>query len=108
MRAQEEKRQASGVTSDGSVEEVDVTDEDELSEDLGYISPLENVDPYATFKTALSGVIFPFRQPLLLTWSLVFQEKSSALYQVSTSKLDVELQTILMETMNTTEQTPIN
>lgn len=60
LRAAQEKREAAGAAagvgavSDGSIEEVDVTDEDDLAEDLGYISPLESVDPYETFKAALT------------------------------------------------------
>ena len=30
-------------------------DEEEIDEELGYISPLEKVDPYVTFKQALTG-----------------------------------------------------
>jgi hypothetical protein len=39
---------------------------------------------------------------------VAFQEKSPQLYAASTSKLDVEFQTLLMETMNATDQTAIN
>lgn len=36
------------------------SDDDELEEDLGFISPLENIDPYVTFKHALQGLCIVF------------------------------------------------
>ena len=50
QRLQEKNaRQAKG-------EEISDDDEEEdIEEELGYISPLDNVDPYLTFKQALTG-----------------------------------------------------
>jgi importin-7 len=69
LRAAQEKRLAAGIASgaseEASVEDGDPTDEDELGEDLGFISPLENVDPFETFKSALTSecqLCFPFSQ----------------------------------------------
>ena len=33
----------------------DVSDEEEIEEELGFISPLDTVNPYVTFKQALTG-----------------------------------------------------
>jgi hypothetical protein len=38
-----------------SDEDEDEDEEDEIQEELGYMSPLDNVDPYITFKQALAG-----------------------------------------------------
>ncbi len=47
------ERQAAG-------EEVsDDEDEEDIEEELGYISPLDTVDPYITFKQALTGT-YPY------------------------------------------------
>lgn len=43
-------RQAAGDDDEES------EDESDIDEELGYISPLDNVDPYVTFKQALTGV----------------------------------------------------
>jgi hypothetical protein len=42
---------------DATAEEEDDDDEDEdnIDEELGYISPLENVNPYVSFKQALTS-----------------------------------------------------
>ena len=87
-----------------SGDESDEDDEDDVvEEDLGFISPLENVDPYATFKNALTGKdcapppLLKTTTPLMHALPLVFQEKNPALYQISTTALDIELQTVLME-----------
>ena len=47
--------------TDGAEEDDDDEDDadEELEEDLGFISPLENVDPYITFKHALTGKGYP-------------------------------------------------
>ena len=34
-------------------------EEDDIEEELGYISPLDNVDPYITFKQALTSTYSP-------------------------------------------------
>jgi importin-7 len=47
----------------------DASDEEEIEEELGFISPLDAVNPYVTFKQALIGTLpssHPqFPQPLL-------------------------------------------
>lgn len=95
MLAQEGSRlrkAASGKTLGVDDEDVDDEDDDEdeddeIDEELSYISPLDNVDPYVIFKRALTN----------------FQMKSPQLYQASTTSLDVEKQTLLMETMRIAE-----
>jgi len=49
-------REAS-AEGDATAEEEDDDDEDEdnIDEELGYISPLENVNPYVSFKQALTS-----------------------------------------------------
>ncbi|KAF9481128.1 ARM repeat-containing protein [Pholiota conissans] len=63
-------------------------DEDDIDEELGYISPLENVNPYTSFKQALT----------------TFQMQNVPSYQAATTALDVEAQTLLMEVMRIAEQ----
>jgi hypothetical protein len=45
----------------------DSSDDEEIEEELGYISPLDNVDPYVSFKRALTGAhdtsVFPLPCP---------------------------------------------
>ncbi|KAI0057803.1 ARM repeat-containing protein [Artomyces pyxidatus] len=65
----------------------EVSEASEIDEELGYISPLDNVDPYVTFKQALTTL----------------QMKNSPMYQAATTALDVELQTLLMEVMRIAE-----
>ncbi|KDQ62833.1 hypothetical protein JAAARDRAFT_30743 [Jaapia argillacea MUCL 33604] len=59
------------------------SEDSELEEELGYISAIDNVDPYASFKQALT----------------TFQMKNAPIYQAATTSLDVEQQTQLMEIM---------
>ncbi|KAK0487807.1 armadillo-type protein [Armillaria novae-zelandiae] len=66
----------------GESDEYDSDDED-IEEELGYYSPLDNVNPYVSFQQALSA----------------FQMKSSPVYQAATTSLTVEQQTVLMEVM---------
>ncbi|KAK2463383.1 hypothetical protein APHAL10511_004609 [Amanita phalloides] len=63
------------------------SEEEDLEEELGYISPLDVVDPYITFKHALTS----------------FQMQSGPLYQAATTALTVEEQTALMEIMRIAE-----
>ncbi|KAG7087929.1 hypothetical protein E1B28_011975 [Marasmius oreades] len=75
-------RERSEKLEDG--EDVDSDDEDEaVAEELGYISPLDNVNLYSSFKQALTS----------------FQIRNGAGYQAATTSLDVEQQTLLMEVM---------
>ena len=43
-----------GDGEDGDSEEE--SDEEDIEEELGYISPLETVNPYVNFKQALTGI----------------------------------------------------
>jgi len=70
------------------VEVEDSDDEEEVKEELGYISPLDKVNPYATFKQALTS----------------FQMQNSSNYQLATTSLTVEQQTLLMEVMRIADQ----
>ncbi|KAF8074028.1 armadillo-type protein [Lyophyllum atratum] len=67
-------------------EESDSEDED-IEEELGYISALDTVDPYVSFKQALT----------------TFQLQNGPSYQAATTALTVEQQTLLMEVMRTAE-----
>ncbi|KAF5377980.1 hypothetical protein D9615_006718 [Tricholomella constricta] len=71
-----------------TVDGVDSDSEDEdIEEELGYISALDTVDPYVSFKQALT----------------TFQLQNGPSYQVATTALTVEQQTLLMEVMRTAE-----
>jgi hypothetical protein len=50
LRAMNEKREGGYVGSDSSSEEEDI------EEELGYFSPLDTVNPYGTFKSALTSL----------------------------------------------------
>lgn len=79
------------------------SDDESIDEELGYISPLETVNPYMSFKNALTGESPTLELPALqLIISLVlsaFQMKNGAGYQVATTSLGIEQQTLLMEIM---------
>jgi len=77
LRAMNEKREGGYEGSDSSSEE------EEIEEELGYFSPLDSVNPYETFKNALTN----------------FQHKNPTAYQVATTSLDVDQQTALIEVM---------
>ena len=49
LRAMNEKREGGFAGSDSSSEE------EEIEEELGYFSPLDTVNPYETFKSALTS-----------------------------------------------------
>ncbi|GAW02680.1 nonsense-mediated mrna decay protein [Lentinula edodes] len=85
LRAKSEKL-ASGEDAD------DDSDEEEIEEELGYISPLDDVNPYTAFKQSLT----------------VFQMRNPAGYQAATTALNVDEQTLLMEIMRIADQpTPL-
>lgn len=48
LREKSQKQAAGDTVSESS-------DDSDIAEELGYISPLENVNPYTTFKQALTG-----------------------------------------------------
>ncbi|TFK27591.1 ARM repeat-containing protein [Coprinopsis marcescibilis] len=73
---------------DGALDEEDSDDEEEeIEEELGYISPIDSVDPYITFKRALTAL----------------QLQNPSVYQASTTSLDIDQQTLLMEVMRLAE-----
>jgi len=80
-------REAAEKSRNGEEAEVSSSDEEELEEELGFISPLDVLDPYVTFKQALT----------------TFQMQNSPLYQAATTSLSVEDQTALMEIMQIAE-----
>lgn len=64
-------------------EDDDESEDEDIEEELGYISALENVNPYVSFKQALT----------------TFQMQNGPSYQAGTTSLSVEQQTLLMEVM---------
>ncbi|KAI0029851.1 ARM repeat-containing protein [Vararia minispora EC-137] len=67
-------------------------DDDEIEEELGFISPLEQVDVYVRFKHALNAL----------------QIKNAPLYQLATTALSVDEQAYLMELMREAEGREVN
>jgi hypothetical protein len=55
MNTQNARLLASAGSQDKDDDESDDVDEDEIEEELGFISPLDTVDPYSTFKSALAS-----------------------------------------------------
>ncbi|KAF5392677.1 hypothetical protein D9757_000915 [Collybiopsis confluens] len=86
LRAKSEKL-AKGDEGD---DDEDSEDED-LAEELGYISPLDFVNPYFAFKNSLT----------------VLQMRNPTGYQQATTALSIEDQTFLMEIMRIADQPPI-
>ncbi|KAG6330261.1 hypothetical protein ID866_8829 [Astraeus odoratus] len=84
MLAAEAKNPAAAQRDD---DESDISEESEIEEELGFFSMLDAINPYITFKHALTN----------------FQTRNSALYQAATTLLSVEQQTILMEVMTLAE-----
>ncbi|KAJ8518430.1 hypothetical protein ONZ45_g4489 [Pleurotus djamor] len=95
MLAQESARlREKGDRRDTVAEEDDEEEssDSDIEEELGFITPLDNVDPYASFKHALT----------------TFQMKNPSGYQAATTILDVEHQTLLMEVMQKADAPPSN
>ena len=85
----------------------DDEDEEDIEEELGYISPLDTVDPYITFKQALTGTyMYSNLYPVgfQLTYPAAFQMKNGPGYQVATTSLSPDLQTFLMEVMRLADE----
>ena len=88
------------------------SDESEIEEELGFISPLDTVNPYTSFKQALTScvVFFFFHLPQadldIFFPPIAFQMQNSMGYQASTTILDIEQQTMLMEVMRIAEPQP--
>ena len=99
LRAMNEKREGGYAGSDSSSEE------EEIEEELGYFSPLDTVNPYETFKNALTSssrsrfLVCPPLNP----FPTDFQHKNPTAYQAATTSLDVEQQTALIEVMKKAE-----
>ncbi|KAI0769096.1 ARM repeat-containing protein [Trametes elegans] len=81
-------REKSAKVAAGEDFEDDDEDEEEIDEELGYISPLDTIDPYTSFKQALTS----------------FQMKNAQGYQLATTSLSPDLQTFLMEVMRIAEE----
>ncbi|KAJ3711727.1 armadillo-type protein [Lentinula raphanica] len=81
LRAKSEKL-AAGEDAD------DDSDDETIEEELGYISPLDDVNPYTVFKQSLTA----------------FQMRNPAGYQAATTALNVEEQTLLMEVMRIADE----
>ncbi|KAF9240262.1 armadillo-type protein [Melanogaster broomeanus] len=80
-------RARSEETGDAGDDESELSEESDIEEELGFFSLIDAINPYTTFKQALT----------------TFQTNNSALYQASTTILSVEQQTVLMEVMTTAE-----
>ncbi|KIY51516.1 ARM repeat-containing protein [Fistulina hepatica ATCC 64428] len=78
QRERLEKREAGEDPDEESDEE-----DDPIEEDLGFIDPLDSVDPYAIFRQALTAM----------------QMNNAEAYQTATTSLSVDQQTLLMEIM---------
>lgn len=86
----------------------DESEESEIEEELGFFSLIDAINPYTTFKHALTSACVvghcfsspPFSTTLSV---LAFQNKNAALYQAATTTLSVEQQTVLMEVMTLAE-----
>ncbi|KAJ6514852.1 hypothetical protein C8R47DRAFT_493614 [Mycena vitilis] len=72
---------------EGVEDDSDDDDDDEITEELGYFSALDSVNPYASFKQALT----------------TFQMENGPMYQAATTSLNLEQQTVLMEVMRIAE-----
>ncbi|KZS92303.1 ARM repeat-containing protein [Sistotremastrum niveocremeum HHB9708] len=83
LRATQEKPQP-----EDAGEESDSDSDESIDEEIGYLSPLESVDPYLTFKHALTS----------------FQMKNPSAYQASTTSLSPDFHVLLMEVMSKAEQ----
>ncbi len=51
-------REAAGKSQGGDDSAEGSSDEEDIEEELGYISPLDVVDPYVTFKAALTSTYY--------------------------------------------------
>ncbi|KAI0337442.1 ARM repeat-containing protein [Trametopsis cervina] len=78
------QRQVIGTGDDESIS----SEDSDIDEELGYISPLDTVDPYVVFKQALT----------------TFQMKDGNSYQKATTSLTPEQQMLLMEVMKIAEE----
>ena len=81
-------------------------DDEDIEEELGYISPLDTVDPYVSFKQALTGQFCAIPAPMHPADfnPTAFQMKNGNAYQLGTTSLVPEQQTLLMEVMRIAEE----
>ncbi|KAJ7696679.1 armadillo-type protein [Mycena rosella] len=79
-------REKSEKAEEGADDDDDDEDDD-IAEELGYFSALDNVDPYVSFKQALT----------------TFQMQNAPVYQAATTSLSLDDQTLLMEVMRIAE-----
>lgn len=89
----------------GDEESIASTDS-EIEEELGYISPLDTVDPYASFKQALTGKPCSYLSIGISADSteIAFQMKDGNGYQKATTSLTPEQQMLLMDVMRIAEE----
>lgn len=88
------------------IEDESVVSDEDIEEELGYISPLDSVDPYLAFKRSLSSEYSIPSHTTLLTYPSarsVFQMKNPSGYQVSTTALSPDQQMLLAEVMRLAE-----
>jgi hypothetical protein len=109
LRKKAAKREADEEMSDDEDDEDDA--DDEIQEEIGYLSPLDNVDPYITFKQALAGAWFPLKRTNRQHWVAhsphllsAFQMKNPQAYQAATMSLNIEQQTLLVELMRKADE----
>ncbi|KAF9527513.1 armadillo-type protein [Crepidotus variabilis] len=83
-------RQQQAAAEGSSEEDEDEDDTEGIEEELGYISPVNNANPYLSFKQALAA----------------FQAHNPQAHQAATTALDIEEQTLLMEVMRIADEPP--
>ena len=73
---------------------------------MGYISPLDTVDPYVTFKQALTSMysLVLRLNSTLIGYKSAFQMKDGNSYQKATTSLTPEQQMLLMDVMRIAEE----
>lgn len=88
-------------TEDDDDDESESIEESDIDEELGFISPLESVNPYVVFKHALTSASFPSTATDVIPTNheIAFQMVDPQNYQASTTSLSVDEQALLMEVM---------
>lgn len=101
------EKAGNGEAVDDDEEDEEDDDDDMIEEELTYISPIETVDPYITFKRALTSTSRPSfscsSDTECLLRDVALQHQNAAAYQAATTALDVDQQTLLMEVMRLAE-----
>lgn len=99
LREKQQRKDISDELSESS------EDESDIEEELGYISPLDTVDAYVTFKQALTSMsISPFIKGRMLNLLVAFQMRDGNNYQRATTSLTPEQQMLLMDVMRIAEE----